>query len=264
MDHELGGPGGSDYGRDIERDLGDSPPAAIRDTAPDILGPIDANAPVSGHKPIYEERGETISHAPENDFEAASRLILPSFRPVGTSGQPILEIPPDGLDASTKAHTQPLIDEGPCGIPVVYTIAAEGFDVVVNGDHVLAWGVPVASVQDAAIANLAGWSATAAWTDEVSGDRRLLSSDTGDGHDAVRILLPEVREHLAHELGAGGRVLIGLPERHLLLAGTLRPGDTEFAALFSEFVIEHSGGADEPIDRRVFELVGGSLVEFKA
>ena len=106
------------------------------------------------------------------------------------------------------------------------------------------------------------WSATAPWTDEVSGDRRLLSSDTGDGNDAARILLPDVRDHLARELGVAGRVLVGLPERHLLVAGTLRPGDAEFAALFSDFVVEHSGGADEPVDRRVFELVGGQLVEF--
>jgi hypothetical protein len=59
-----------------------------------------------------------------------------------------------------------------------------------------------------------------------------------------------------------GRVLVGVPERHLLIAGTLRPGDEEFATLFAEFVVEHSGGADEPIDRRVFELVDGRLVEF--
>jgi hypothetical protein len=32
--------------------------------------------------------------------------------------------------------------------------------------------------------------------------------------------------------------------------------------LFAEFVVEHSGGADEPIDRRVFEVVDGRLVEF--
>jgi hypothetical protein len=59
-------------------------------------------------------------------------------------------------------------------------------------------------------------------------------------------------------------VLVGLPERHLLIAGTLRPGDEEFASLFADFVLEHSGGADEPIDRRVFELVGGRLVDFGA
>jgi hypothetical protein len=141
-------------------------------------------------------------------------------------------------------------------------MAAEGFDVLVNGDHLASWGVGVGEVQDAAIANLAAWSAQAPWTDEVSGIRRLVSSDTGEGNDAVRILLPEVRDHLARELGGDGRVLIGLPERHLLLAGTLREGDEEFAELFSEFIIEHSGGADEPIDRRVFELVNGQLVEF--
>src|SRR3712207_8474931 len=58
-----------------------------------------------------------------------------------------------------------------------------------------------AGLQQAALRNLARWSATAPWTDEVSGDRRLLSSDTGDGWDAARILLPEVREHLQRELG---------------------------------------------------------------
>ena len=57
-------------------------------------------------------------------------------------------------------------------------------------------------------------------------------------------------------------MLVGLPDRDLLVAGTLRPGDAEFAALFAEFVVEQSGGADEPIDRRVFELVDGRLVEF--
>ena len=39
-------------------------------------------------------------------------------------------------------------------------------------------------------------------------------------------------------------------------------GDEDFAGLFSGFVIEQSGGADEPIDRRVFELRDGRLIEF--
>ncbi len=110
--------------------------------------------------------------------------------------------------------------------------------------------------------NLAAWSASAPWTDEVSGERRLISSDTGNGWDAVRILLPEVTAHLTSELGPVGRILVGLPERHLMTAGSLRPGDDDFASLFADFIVEQSGGADEPIDRRVFELVDGRLVEF--
>jgi hypothetical protein len=111
--------------------------------------------------------------------------------------------------------------------------------------------------------NLTAWAASAPWTSEVSGDRHLISSDTGDGLDAVRILLPDVVAYLANELGAGGaRVLVGIPERHLLAAASLRPDDAGFAAMFAEFIVEQSGGADEPIDRRVFEIVDGRLVEF--
>ena len=79
---------------------------------------------------------------------------------------------------------------------------------------------------------------------------------------AARVLLPDVVTHLVAELGSFGRILVGLPERHLLAAGSLRPGDDDFATLFADFVLEQSGGADEPIDRRVFELVDGRLVEF--
>lgn len=254
--------GGSDYGRDPERDFGDEPPPAIRDAPPNYLAPIDESAPISGHVPAREP-SSLIAESPEHDWGHARDILFPVFRPVGTQGLRL-----EGLDAATlaaeavRSHAQPLVDDGPGGLAVVYALHAGGFDVIVNGDHLLSWGVPPTDLQDAALRNLAAWSASAPWTDEVSGDRRLLSSDTGDGWDAVRILLPDVRAHLAREVGATGRVLVGLPERHLLVAGTLRPGDTEFAALFADFVLEQSGGADEPVDRRVFELIDGRLVDF--
>jgi hypothetical protein len=254
--------GGSDYGLDLRRDMGDDPPGTMRDTAPDVLAPIDASSPVSGHVPAPTSNSQ-VTETPEHDWTAAAVLIYPALRPVGTQGLMVSEIDPEALAAeANRSHSQPLVDEGPCDIPVVYALSAGSFDVIVNGDHLLSWGVQPSDVQDAAIRNLATWSASAAWTDEVSGERRLLSSDTGDGWDAVRILLPDVIEKLSRELGSVGRVLVGLPERHLLIAGTLRPGDDEFAALFADFIVEHSGGADEPIDRRVFELVDGRLVEF--
>jgi hypothetical protein len=261
MQRDLGD-GGSDVGRDDSRGFGDEPAPAIRDAAPDVLAPIDPDSPVSGHQtpPITSA---SATDAPEHDWERARDLIRPAFRPVGTSGLAIESIDRDNLAAhSMQSHAQPLIDQGPAGLPVVYTISAGAFDIVVNGDHLLSWGIDPTELQDAAIRNLASWSAAAPWTDEVSGERRLISSDTGDGLDAVRILLPEVVEHLSRELGAAGRVLVAIPDRHLLSAATLRADDPEFAALFAEFVVEQSGGADEPIDRRVFELVDGRLVDF--
>jgi hypothetical protein len=254
--------GGADVGRDVARDFGDEPPPLYRDAAPDVLAPIDATAPVSGHTPAPESTGSAVD-APEHDWSQAKTLIRPAFRPVGTQGQPIESIDRDALMATAAhSHAQPLLDTGPAGLPGGYAISAGAFDIIVNGDHLLSWGIQPSELQDAAMANLAAWSASAPWTDEASGDRRLISSDTGDGTDAVRILLPEVVAHLASELGANGRVLVGVPERDLLTAGTLRPGDDDFAAMFADFIVEHSGGADEPIDRRVFEIVDGRLVEF--
>lgn len=255
------GDGGSDVGRDHERSLGDEPTAALRDAPPDYLTPIDPSSPVSGHVPPPESTGSAFD-TPEHDWSLARGLLYPSFRPVGTQGQSILDLDLDPTASSGKIHSQPLIDDGPAGLPVVYALNAGAFDVIVNGDHLRSWGISPVELQDAAMRNLAAWSATAPWTDETSGERRLVSSDSGDGWDAVRILLPEVVEHLTRELGPHGRILVGLPERHLLVAGSLRANDDEFASLFADFVVETSGGADEPVDRRVFEIVGGRLVEF--
>jgi len=253
--------GGTDIGADQARDPGDEPPALIRDAAPDVLAPIDASSPVSGHQPAPSQV-TSAADTPEHDWAVARTMVVPAFRPVGTQGLALASVERDQLLAhATKSHAQPLVDDGPASIVVVYAIPADGFDIVVNGDHLLSWGIEPGDLQDAAIANLAAWSANAAWTDETSGDRRLISSETGDGLDAVRILLPDVKEHLRASMGEG-RILIGLPERHLLAAALLRPGDEEFIGLFSEFVVEQSGGADEPIDRRLFELVDGSIIEF--
>ena len=255
--------GGSDVGRDRERDFGDEPAPAFRDSPPDYLAPIDASAPVSGHSPVPESTSSPAD-TPEQDWTRARDLLYPAFRPVGTGGLAMDSIDRETLAAhAQQSHAQPLLDQGPAGLPVVYTIDAGAYDIVVNGDHLLGWGVEPAEIQDASLRNLASWSATAPWTDEVSGERRLISSDTGHGWDAARILLPEVVSHLIAEMGPAGRILIGLPERHLMTAGSLRAGDDEFATLFADFIVEHSGGADEPIDRRVFELVDGRLVEFQ-
>ena len=254
--------GGMDVGRDIVRDLSDEPPATFRDAPPDILSPIDESAPVSGHVPAPAPSGSPVD-APEHDWGLAQGLVRPAFRPVGTTGLPLETVDRETLaQHSMQSHSQPLLDEGPAGIPVVYAMAAGGFDILVNGDHLLSWGIEPAELQSAAVANLRAWAAGAPWTDEIEGDRRLISSDTGDGMDAARIILPETIDYLQRELGPHGRVLVGIPERHLLAAAALRPNDEGFAAMFAEFVVEQSGGADEPVDRRLFEIVDGRLVEY--
>jgi hypothetical protein len=197
------------------------------------------------------------SLAPEHNWTAAAALVRPALRPKGTAGT-------DGRDVSVRPGSagpgKQLVKTGPADLALVYVLPGRGFDVVVGVDHLLAWGVGPDEVHAAAISNLGVWSGEAAWVDEMDGRHRVLWSDLGEGMDAARILLEEVRLQLARDLGPGRRILIGLPERDLLIAAGLAEGDDEFAALFADYVADRAHSADEPIDDRVFELVDGQLV----
>ena len=150
---------------------------------------------------------------------------------------------------------------GPAGLPIVYVIPGRGFEVVVGVEHIQAWGVGPQQVHDAAMANLRAMVRGAGWSSEVSGERLVVWSDGGDGMDAVRILLHEARARLAADLAPADRILVGVPERDLLIAARVAEGDVEFAAQFAGYVEDRATTADEPIDRRVFELTGGELSE---
>ena len=200
------------------------------------------------------------SLAPEHDWAAASSVIHPSLRPVGTRGI-------DGLSLRVPTGSSPgdlLIKQGPAGIPIAYVIPGSGFEIVVGAEHLLSWGVGPEQVHEAAMANLAAWSSAAPWVDEVDGQRRVLWSDSGEGMDAARVLLPDVRKQLSSELASARRILVGLPERDLLIAAGLAEGDDEFAEMFANYVADRAGSADEPIDHQVFEIVDGDLVPMRS
>jgi hypothetical protein len=203
-------------------------------------------------------RRPPTSLTPEHDWAAASAVVRPALRPEGTSGS-------DGLDRRIRPGAgpgMPIVKAGPAGLAVVYVLPGPGFDVVVGVDHLLGWGVGPEQVHDAAISNLETWSSGASWMDETDAHRRVVWSDWGEGLDAARILLAEVRSRLARDLAPAGRILIGLPERDLLIAAGLADGDEEFASLFAAYVADRAGAADEPIDDRIFELIDGELVPF--
>ncbi len=192
----------------------------------------------------------------------ARAIVQPAFRPVGTQGLALDSVQRETLLAhATKSHAQPIVDVGPAELPVVYVIPADGYDIVVNGDHLLTWGIEPVELQDAAMRNLA------AGRRRRRGRTRPRASGGSSARRPAMAWMPSAScsprwsAHLARGSGPG-RILIGIPERHLLTAASLRPGDDEFATMFGEFIVEHSGGADEPIDRRVFELVDGRIVEF--
>jgi hypothetical protein len=250
------GPEGTSQPERTWDEVGDAPTPAWRDAPPDYRSPINEAAPVSGHH-ARASTGESPALAVEHDWAAAADHLFPVLRPVGTHGTILANVDSEALAAEgLKKHAMPLIDAGPADLAVAYALRASAYDVLVNADHLLAWGVTADRLRETAIENLRGWSASAPWSDELQGERRLVSSDTGDGGDAARILLPEVRAHLADACGGPSRCLVALPDRDLLVAGSLQPGDQEFAGQLAAFVAEVSDGAHEPIDRGLFELVG--------
>jgi len=245
-----------------DSEIGDEPQGALRDAPPDIHSPIDPRSPVGGHRPATPP-ATALHETPEHDWTVASSLVMPLLRPVGSHGTHLSTIDASQLATEgLRAHALPVVDDGPAGLLVAYAIRAGGFDVLVNADHLLEWRISPDDLRAAAMANLGRWSAGVGWTDEVDGQRRLLSSDSGDGYDASRILLPEVRRYLVEQLGRECRVLVAMPDRHLLMAGACQVSDPSFPGLFAEFVASHAEGADEPIDSRVFELVGDELRPF--
>ena len=214
---------------------------------------------VSGHAPPPEpaDRGRAHSEAPEHDWSAAAAHVFPALRPAGTHGVQLSDLDPAQLATEgTKKHALAVLDPGPAELSIAYALRTPAFDVVINADHLLTWAISVETLRETAMTNLRAWSETAPWTDELSDGRHLLSSDTGDGGDAARILLPEARHHIAAACGGPARTLVALPDRDLLIAGSLNRGDADFAGQLQAFVLQIVEDAHEPIDGRLFELVG--------
>lgn len=215
--------------------------------------PFDQGTPAM---PPAGDGGRAQSEAPEHEWTAASEHVFPALRPAGTQGLQLSQLDPGRLsNEGTKHHALALLDPGPADLAVAYVLRTAAYDVVINADHLLTWGIAPDLLRETAMANLRTWSDGAAWSDEEADGRHLLSSDTG-GNDAARILIPEVRHHIAGECGGPARTLVAIPDRDLLVAGSLNPGDAAFATQFAAFVVELTEGAHEPIDGRVFELVG--------
>ena len=148
--------GGSDYGSDIGRDLGDGPPASWRDSAPLVLEPIDADAPVSGHVPAAGRCAVTVARPGARLGRGQGRPRARSCARPEPVGIRLADVDrsrdgPEHLEPYPAARSA----MAPADLAVVYAIPASGFDVVVNGEHLVSWGVEPADVHAAAMANLA-------------------------------------------------------------------------------------------------------------
>src|SRR4051812_37692170 len=124
-----------------DSDIGNGSDGALRDQPPDLFSPIDDAASVSGHALPPPPR-TSIHEAPEHDWSVARHLVMPLLRATGTRGTPLSEVDPDRLaTGGLRTHPLPVIDIGPEDLTVGFAIQADGFDVLVNADHLLEWHI---------------------------------------------------------------------------------------------------------------------------
>ena len=256
--------GGQDVGRDIERDLGDEPPASIRDAAPDYLSPDRRILPGHPGTRRRPNRAASAIDSPEHDWEHAKDLIYPAFRPVGTQGLAIDAFDHEALAGQgAMSHAQPMLDVGPRRPAgrlharrrrVRHRRQRRPPDVVGRDgrrDPGRGDAQPVALVGDGAVDRRDLRRPTARqlghrpWL-----GRRADPAARGDGpsRDRTGAVRARARRSAGAASADGG------------LAVARRTPSSPGCS--PTFVLEQSGGADEPIDRRVFELVDGRLVEF--
>ena len=255
---------GATSGRDYDRDLDDDPRGVAPRRCARLLAPIAATP--TGQRPLDRARSDPLAggrHPPSTTGRA--RASIHRARRSGRSGRRACratihrEMPGGGFRARPCAAAARRRAGGPAG----RVHDRRGRATTSSSTAITCCrGASASEVQDAAIAQ------PRALVRDGAVDRR------GLGRPPAAELATRARagtlpgsccptsSRTSTPTRPGRRILVGLPDRHLLTAGSLRPDDDDFAALFADFVVEQSGGADEPIDRRVFELVDGRLVEF--
>ena len=189
--------GGSDFGLDLARDAGEDSRRAPRRRA----GPAGPDRRVrAGQRPRRRPAVERLDRR-----DAGARLVgrradhLPGPPAGRDAGPAVTDVSARGArrrreTASTRSRSS---TRARAGLPVVYALTPAASTSSSTPTTSFVGRDRRAAPGRRARATSPRGRRGAAWTDEVSGERRLLSSDTGEGWDASRILLPEVIDHLA-------------------------------------------------------------------
>ena len=217
---------------------------------PTTSRPIDASAPVSGHSPAPEPTSSPAD-APEQDWGHAQGLLYPAFRPVGTQGLAMdidrparssPRTPPRATPSRSSTRARPACRSSTRSTPGRTTSSSTATTCWPGASSRPRSRTPPCATWRPGRRRRPG--PTRCPASAASSAPTPATAGTPRGS-----CCPRSSTTSCAELGSVGRILIGLPERHLLTAASLRPDDPDFAALFADFIVEQSGGggrADRP------------------
>lgn len=195
-----------------------------------------------------QERAETgIGELP---FEDAKDDLMPLLKPR-------FQIRRFGFDAAETKQ--------PANLATVYAVDSDDAFTIVRPEDVERWGTTVEEIDEIALDNLARQTnEDEPLLCEPSGAQPLCGWASGDGYDATRMIVPELRRQIREEYGNDEPVAYAVPEEHVYVAlplnalrrrGIERPFRLKLQRDFQQ--------SEDPLSPEVFVEENGKLVVLK-
>jgi uncharacterized protein YtpQ (UPF0354 family) len=206
-----------------------------------------------------EDRDEivagVVADAEERLEEGIAQLLLDDVR---EDLMPVLKAP---FELRTYGF-EPAQTPFPGRLAVIYAVDRDDSFTVVTPTDVGRWGTTLEEVHELALANLLRQTnEEEALLCEPSGDAELCGWASGDGYDATRMIVPELRRQIVREYG--GPAVYAVPLEHVFVAlpEGLLSGETE--DLFRLKVQRDFQAGDDPLSQDVFVERRGELEVLK-
>jgi uncharacterized protein YtpQ (UPF0354 family) len=153
----------------------------------------------------------------------------------------------------------------PANLATVYAVDSEDGFTIVTPEDVERWGTTVEEIDEIALDNLARRTKEdEPLLCEPSGGQPLCGWASGDGYDATRMIVPELRRQIREEYGNDEPVAYAVPEEHIYVAlplNTLRRRGIERPfrlKLQRDFQM-----SEDPLSPEIFVEENGKLVVLK-
>jgi uncharacterized protein YtpQ (UPF0354 family) len=156
-------------------------------------------------------------------------------------------------------------NEQPANLATIYAVDAEDGFTIVTPEDVERWGTTVEEIDEIALANLTRQTnEDEPLLCEPLGGQELCGWASGDGYDATRMIVPELRRQIRAEYGNDEPVAYAVPEEHIYVAlplNSLRRRNLERPfrlKLERDFQM-----SENPLSPEVFVEENGKLVVLK-
>ena len=148
----------------------------------------------------------------------------------------------------------------PGRLAVIYAVDGDDAFTLVRPADVERWGTTVAELHELALDNLlAQTNEEEPRLCEPSGGQQLCGWASGDGYDAARLVVPELRDQIVDELGGPAAYAVPMENVFIALAlEVLETGNTE--QLFRIKLQRDFQTSDDPLSPEIFVERGGKVV----